>query len=157
MSIGNLKIVNGDLTEAKEKYIAHQCNCTTKSVKGLAVAVFGKFPYANIYKDRRAFGATEPGKIIVCGNGTTQRYVINMLAQYSGGRPKKPETYETRAQYFQQCLDQIKQIPDLESIAFPYNIGCGMAKGNWPRYQKMLSDFAAEVGVPVVLYRYEPN
>ena len=155
MTDSPLVIVNGDLTEATEKYIAHQCNCTTKTAKGLAQAIFAKFPYANIYKDRARFGATEPGNIVVCGDGVEKRYVINMLAQISGGRPKKPETFEARAEYFQQCLDQIKEIPDLDSIAFPYNIGCGLAKGNWPLYEKMLADFAREVNIPVVLYKYE--
>ena len=155
MSDSLLVVVNGDLTEAREKYIAHQCNCTTKTSKGLAHSIFTKFPYANVYKNRESFGATEPGNIIVCGNGEDKRYVINMMAQITGGKPKKPETFEIRAEYFQQCLDQIKEIPNLESIAFPFNIGCGLAKGNWPVYEKMLSDFAEEVKVPVVLYKYE--
>ena len=33
---GRLNIIEGNLLEASEQYIAHQCNCTSKGAKGLA-------------------------------------------------------------------------------------------------------------------------
>ena len=33
-------------------------------------------------------------------------------------------------------------LPELESVAFPYGIGCGLAGGNWEEYQAMLEEFA---------------
>lgn len=152
-----LQVVEGDLTEAREKFIAHQCNCTTKSVKGLAKTIFEKFPYSNVYSNRKKHNATEPGHIIVCGDGQENRYVINMMAQLTGGKPRYPETYEKRKEYFKACLDQISEISDLESIAFPYLIGCGLAGGKWDEYEAILKGFADKVKVPVVLYKYNPN
>ena len=157
MSTGNLKIVEGDLTEAKEKYIAHQCNCQSNNAKGIAKTIFDKFPFSNIYSEREKYGANEPGKIIICGNGKNERYVINMMGQISPGKPKFPETFDKRIDFFKQCLDEIAKIKNLTSIAFPYNIGCGLAKGNWPIYQKMLEEFASFVKVPVVLYKFKAD
>lgn len=155
MSTENFSIVEGDLTTAKEKYIAHQCNCITKYAKGIAKTIFDKFPYSNIYTEREKYGATIPGKIIICGDGKQKRFIINMMGQVSPGKPKFPETNEKRAEYFKECLDEITKIKNLTSIAFPYNIGCGLAKGNWPIYQKMIEEFAATVKVPVVLYKFK--
>ncbi|EAX95260.1 hypothetical protein TVAG_149800 [Trichomonas vaginalis G3] len=150
-----LSIVEEDITEAKEKYIVHQCNCITKYAKGLAKQIFDKFPYSNVYKNRERYSANIPGAIIVCGNGTDQRYVINLIGQFSAGKPTKSDTIENREGYFQSCLSEIAKIDNLESIAFPYRIGCGLAGGNWESYEKMLRNFAEEVKVPVVLYKFE--
>ena len=37
-----LQIVNGDLLNAKEPYIVHQCNCTSTNAKALAHFIFTK-------------------------------------------------------------------------------------------------------------------
>jgi len=145
----------GDLLESKADFIAHQCNCVTTKSKGLSSLIFEKFTYADIYSSRSK--PDKLGTIIVCGNSNqAQRYVINMLAQYYPGKPRfypeKSRSYpghtrdseERRLQAFQQCLDQIAQIPDIsgKSIAFPYGIGCGLAGGNWEKYEKILSDWS---------------
>lgn len=52
---------------------------------------------------------------------------------------------ESRKVYFEICLKLISQIPNLESIAFPYMIGCGLARGDWSSYLKMLENFESEV------------
>lgn len=149
-----LKIINGYLLEAKEKYIAHQANAVTNYCSGLAFYIFEKYPYSDIYKNR--FLADEPGSIKICGNGEEQRYVINMIAQYDPGPPKFQgrDTKENREKYFQQCLDQISKIENLESIAFPYLIGCGLAKGIWNNYLEMLTNFEDQLNnVDVVIYK----
>ena len=149
-----IKIIKGDLLEAKEQYITQQTNCCSQSASGLAYYLFHKFPYANTYRNR--FEEDVPGTIIICGNGLDKRYVINMNAQYTTGGPKyiSIDTSEIREVYFQQCLDQISKIENLESIAFPYLIGCGLAKGNWNNYFNMLNDFAeTKSNIEVVIYQ----
>src|SRR5271165_78515 len=91
-----LEIITGDLLEATEKYIAHNCNCLTQNSAGTAKAIFDKFPYANTY-ERRARGADGetankdvPGTIAILGNGQDQRFIINMYAMYYPGRSKYP-------------------------------------------------------------------
>lgn len=147
-----MQIVEGNLLEAKEKYICHQCNCVTDRAKGLAQALFGKFPYANVYKQRSK--ESVPETIHVAGNGRDKRFIINMFAQYSPGKVKERETAEMRLKYFRECLAKIAEIPDLESLAFPFLIGCGLAGGDWNLYLEELEAFAKTVKVPVILYRY---
>ncbi|KAI8471850.1 MAG: hypothetical protein J3K34DRAFT_225393 [Monoraphidium minutum] len=62
--------VQGDLLAAREQYIVHQANCISQGARGLAQALFARFPYANVYARRtRGAGVTDaPGTITVCGD-----------------------------------------------------------------------------------------
>ena len=85
------------------------------------------------------------GSIDIAGNGEDKRYVINMFSQYYPGKCKYPGNIDNaylRVNAFQSCLNKISKIDNLESIAFPYEIGCGLAGGDWKEYEKMISDFA---------------
>jgi len=147
------EIVKGDLLEAKEKYIAHQCNATSNQAGGLAHYLFKRFPYANIYKHRpypyKPTGPDFPGHFVLTGNGIDQRFVINMLAQYYPGDPVGDasllDSRKKREAYFTSCLVSMAQIKNMESIAFPFKIGCGLAGGDWDTYLKMLQVF--DIGV----------
>lgn len=168
----DLQVIAGDLLEAPEKYICHQCNCMSSSAAHLALAVFQRFPYADIYSPRPRWSQPPPeqapGQIVVCGNGNDQRFVINMLGQYYPGRPRFPGSQLdgtlARQEYFQTCLDRIILLPAIqaarvtnfvgdESIAFPWQIGCGAAGGDWVIYRHMIREFAEKVGIPVRVYR----
>lgn len=140
-----MKSITGDLLETDVKYIAHQCNCFSTSAAGLAKYIFEKFPYSDIYSNRKE--ADLPGDIIVRGNGDDQRYIIAILGQYYPGGPTENsvDTGYARQLWFKQCLEQISAIPDLNSIAFPFGIGCGLARGNWEVYSQMIEDFAQKL------------
>lgn len=156
-----IEIITGDLLDAKEKYIAHQCNCLTTNSAGAAKAIFDKYPFANTYLNR-----AEPdvmGSIKILGDGQNERYVINMFAQYYPGRSKYPEAQKdgiiTREKSFHKCLLRIAKIEKLESIAFPWKIGCNLGGGDWNHYLGTLTQFAnyveAQQGARVVIYRRE--
>jgi O-acetyl-ADP-ribose deacetylase (regulator of RNase III) len=158
-----MKIIEGDLLEAKEQYIAHQCNLVTNRAANLALSVFSRYPYANIYAERKyphdpEVSGPRMGDIIIRGNGDDQRLVINMCAQYYPGKPKfalsKRDGYEARQEAFAACLEKISKIPGLKSIAFPWGIGCGAAGGDWEKYQKMISEFESSTpGVEIRIYK----
>jgi O-acetyl-ADP-ribose deacetylase (regulator of RNase III) len=152
MSSPFLTLIDGDLLDAPEKFICHQCNCVTKSARGLSAAIFDRFPYADAYRERGAQKSTA-GTIQIRGNGADQRFVVNMFAQISGGKPKANESAARRVSLFRACLAELAKVRNLESVAFPYLIGCGMAGGNWDQYRSELERFADVVKVPVVVYK----
>lgn len=145
-----VRVVDGDLLDASEKFICHQCNCTTTYAKGLSASLFHRFPWAECY---RRGGQRTPGTIQVCGDGVSQRFIVNMFAQYGGGKPRGRDSQAARLDYFRQCLGQIAKLPGLESVAFPFLIGCGLAGGDWTRYHAEIERFAGIAKVPVVLYK----
>lgn len=139
-----IKEVCGNLLEHDAKYIAHQCNCVSTGYAGIAKAIYNKYPYSDVYSTRK--NPDKLGTIKVCGNGKDKRYIINMFSQYYPGTCKYPDggkdNPKLREESFKKCLDEISKIKDLESIAFPYLIGCGLAGGNWDNYEKMIYNFA---------------
>ena len=128
----------------------------SKGAAGLAFYLFDKFPYANVYERR-----SEPsslGTIEICGNGKEQRYVINMFSQYYPGHALKwPDSSKdgvlAREKLFKQCLDQISKIKELESVAFPYKIGCNLGGGCWENYLSMIEQFSNIVDAKVFMYQ----
>ena len=151
-----VKIIDGNLLEAKEKYLAHQCNCATIKSAHLAKSVFDKYPYANTYKSRTYDKSTRsiPGTIDVLGNGSDQRFVINMYAQYYPSKAKYAnDSYALRMGWFKQCLDEIAKIDSIKDLALPFNCGCGSAGGDWNQYYSEICNFANKYKINVVLYR----
>lgn len=150
-----IEIIQGDLLFADTQYIAHQTNTISNTAAGLAKLIFKKYPKADIYKNR--VKEDEAGKIIVIDN------VINMNAQIYPGKPKYPDSpkdgFRAREKYFKSCLDQIAIIPDLESVAFAFGIGTGLAAGNRKTYFEMLTNFESSLNtiknVRVKLYKKE--
>jgi len=131
-----IKTVDGDLLSyVKTHYIVHQCNAVTDQAKGIAETIFKKFPDADIYSDGTK---RKLGDVFIRGK------IINLVGQhYPGPASRKNDTIEKRVDAFKKGLETIsKKIPSNSSIAFPYNIGCGLAKGDWKVYKKMIQDFA---------------
>lgn len=160
----SIKIINGNILDSTEQYIAHQCNCVSNNgAAGLARTLFDHYPYADVYSGR-PLGTHKPGDIVIRGNGKDERYVIALMAQYYPGGPwnrrYRPNDYVTdspqaREAYFAKCLSKLLQL-NMESIAFPYKIGCGIAGGNWDNYSRMLDDFNKESKnkINIVIYNY---
>lgn len=155
-----IEIITGDLMDATEKYILHQTNCLSDGgAAGVARLIFNKYPHADCYSDRTA--PSEPGTIDVRGDGLEQRYVINLHGQFYPGGVHDPDSELdgtlARQQHFYKGLLQIAKLKDLESIALPWKIGCGIAGGDWEYYLGVLENFAKYVsdtqGARVVIYR----
>ena len=153
-SIPNLVQGVGDLLQCNAQCIVHQCNCVTRRPKHLSEAVFKRYPYVDIYSRRDGGLKDHPGTIIVTVNGTPHVYqvgndwnpiVINLLGQYGPGKSRGAnDSREKRYQWFLQGLNQIGQLGNLTNLAFPYQIGCGAAGGNWNRYYAAIKQFALQ-------------
>ena len=80
-----------------------------------------------------------------------------MYAQYEPGKPSRSgeDSQEMREAWFRRCLGLIgERIEGLESIAFPWQVGCGLAGGDWKAYEGMIKEFAeSHADVKVVVYK----
>jgi len=145
-----LNIVEGNLLDATETYLCHQCNCVTRRSKHLSKTVFTQFPYADIYSARQK--PAQPGTVDIKGNGTIQRYIINMLGQYYQGCPNSiKDRPDARIGFFKSCLDKMKILQG--DFAFPWRIGCGAAGGNWNDYLLLIQNFEKEIDGNVTIYK----
>lgn len=148
-------IYDSDLLDCGLQVIAQQCNCVTKSGKGLSKSISDFYEHANFY-DRNV--PSVPGTIEVRG-GKGRQWVLAMYAQYYPGGPslREGDTREQRILWFEKCLEKIEKIKNLREIAFPYNIGCGLAKGDWEVYHSILDRFAERNSFRVVLVSKSPE
>lgn len=163
MSLGirhpiTMEIKEQNLLSATEDYIVQQNCCTGCRPHGLSQVLVTAFPYANPYCNRKPMkkgGNTAieqdrdtPGTVKILGNGIEQRYVACLFAQFAMGKPGNynsfgiPDSAKDREKYFAECLECLaNQIPPTASVAFPYKIGCGLAGGNWSRYENILREW----------------
>lgn len=158
-----IEVVTGDLLNATEKYIVHQTNCLSDGgAAGVARLIFDKYPHSDCYLDRKE--PSKPGTIDVRGGSDGKRGVINLHGQFYPGGVQNPlsalDGSTARETYFYRGLLRIAKLENLESIAFPWKIGCGIAGGDWEHYLGKLSNFADYVerqGVVVRIYQREED
>jgi uracil-DNA glycosylase len=144
-----------DICESDVQIIAQQNNCTGRNAKGLAQALIEKFPEADFYSDRES--PSKPGTIELkkVGKG---KWVCAMYAQRNPGNSNesKNDSSDQRLEWFKECLKRVGKIKNIKSVAFPYNIGCGLAGGDWGKYHPLLITFAKEnPGLRVVIVSNE--
>lgn len=141
-----LSHVKGNILQSKATYIVHQTNCVSQGSKGLAREIFLAFPWANSYRDRKV--SSIPGTIELFGDGKSKRFVVNLYGQKNPGPIEigsTMETYRDRESWFEVGLKSLlEHLQKDESVAFPDQIGCGLAKGHWPTYLHMIETFALE-------------
>lgn len=157
-----LTIKSGDLLDAEEEYILQQCNCVACKPHGLSAAIAKRFPFADPYSLRRPmpernFAVKEdqptPGSIQLLDNEDCSKKVICLFAQYGMGKPYSYtnkgstavlDSFELRQKWFKLCLDEVAQlVPSGSALAIPFQIGCGLAGGDWKIYNKMITEWAA--------------
>jgi len=149
----SVTIIKDTIFNSNEDYIAHQCNCVSITSKGLAMLIFEKYPFANTYINRKGIPSVL-GSIDAWKTNSNQPGIINMYSQYYPGKSQfDNDSKEIRLLSFQKCLNYIKEIPYIKSIAFPYNIACGLAGGNWEDYLSLIIQFAQENNINVTIYK----
>ena len=136
-----LKHCRGDLLDCDADFIAHQCNCVVKRGKGLAAAIFKRFPETDVYSER--LENSTPGWNIIRGR------VINMMGQFYPGAPRfENDSAYLRLRWFVECLEGLTTELPLKTekrpirLAFPWRVGCGLGGGSWSKYLGALKRFA---------------
>jgi putative Appr-1-p processing enzyme family protein len=142
-----IKVVEGDILEAKEFFIVQQVNCQGVMGAGLAKAIYTKWPMVKReYLDYcKRVGPIDHliGRVQYVYISDTQ-IIANCFSQRYY---KKPEhRYDPRFGQFycytdydamENCFDYIATNVD-KSIAIPYGIGCGLAGGDWTEVEYLI-------------------
>ena len=163
--------VEGNLLEiAREPatLIVQQINCGTIKSHGLSRSIkdrFGIDPYerkprsSNVARDFYIPGhariITRNDVHVACLTGQVspgnlrKPYLLKLYPVPRDGKDDKPiqETYKLREEWFRSALRELTTVvlsygTTITTVAFPYQIGCGLAGGKWESYELMIEAFA---------------
>jgi len=137
-----------DITHATEKYLVVLGNCIETHVtkESRLSQIYDKYPYGNIYHNRKISGKKgKPGSIEIKSPGTDQSgpMIINILSLFYLGQNNFPnDNHEKRLFWFKRALSQISDIRNVTSIAFSQEL-IQEAVGNkyWDDYLVAIQDF----------------
>jgi O-acetyl-ADP-ribose deacetylase (regulator of RNase III) len=144
-------IIEGDLLKSDADVIGHQTNCMGVMGSGVAKVIREKYPLAyeqykltcDSVKPTQLLGECQ---VVSTGKGN---YVANLFGQLNFGRDKRHTDYDA----LKRALTDLKHWAKKSNykVALPYNIGCGLAGGDW----KVVGDMIEEVfqDYEVTLYR----
>lgn len=132
-----MKIITGDITNIERGIIIHQVN--NKGVMGAGVAKSIRAKYPSHYTDYSR-ASLQLGSL-VCSRISNTFGVIGMVSQNGYGRDKN--VIYTDYSAFRSCLEQIRVFYNKNpriKYYMPYNIGCGLANGNWSVISAMIEE-----------------
>lgn len=125
----------------------------------------------------------KPGSVVVRAwrkNSQNRPLVACLLGQFGPGKPgyrgkggkfgneckkqRVDDTFSNREAWFRASLTSLRAYlsdpqgegVSVKSVAFPWQIGCGLAGGNWKRYRRMIIAFQAavsDIGVQVTVVK----
>ena len=148
----------GNLLSGKYNVICHQVNCKGVMGAGLAKQIRNKYPFVYFdYTRALQYENAGLGHIVVSHvDDGNCKIIISMFGQDGYGRDKKYTDYNA----FKECLKTLKKTLDaystsfISSVAFPENIGCGLAGGNWNIILPMIQEFADNIKQDVYIVRF---
>lgn len=142
-----IHIIEGDLFEAKEGLLCHQVNCKGVMGRGVAKTFKEKFPmaFAQYAANCETYRGISDELLGLCSFYRIEDdfYTCCMFAQddYRGSGVK------TNYAAFEECCDNIKRaiesfggLDKSSPINMPYNIGCGLAGGDWSIIYSILDE-----------------
>lgn len=150
-----IKLIEGDLLDAKEDIIAHQSN--TRGVWGAGLARELRAEYPDAYKWYKRvceeYGDNLLGTCWVIDDGN--KYIANLFGQTGYGRDKNIVYTSYHALETALRSLNVRSDQDELSVALPWGLGCGLANGDWNIVYKIIDRVFEET--EVTLYRLKQS
>ena len=137
-----LIIVEGDLLKIKEGMIVHQVNNCGKMGAGLAKQIREKYQehyndYIDMYNQFLKCNPEDKQVKALLGKHIDTKYdnliIRGIFSQDGYGRDKTYTSYE----HLKTCLQNIAKSK-VDAVYIPYELGCGLAGGDWNIVSKMI-------------------
>lgn len=130
----SLIYVDGDLLASDCDIIMHQANCQSVMNAGIAKSIRQKYPDAFLVDkaDPRSPEERLGGYTSVTEDGRT---IVNLYGQFGYGRGENYTNYGALEHALYTFLSTVEGTP---KIGLPYNMGCGLAGGDWNVVESIL-------------------
>lgn len=145
----NIIILPGSCLDSMAQVIAHQTNC--KGVMGAGVARAIRKEYPEITQEYQAECKSNNmlGKCQLIATRDA-RYIANLFGQKGFGSGLQTN-YDALRSALHSLVEQM-QLLKLKSVSMPYNIGCGLAGGDWNVVFSILRDTFAGTDIRLELW-----
>jgi len=126
-----IKIIDGDILQAKEDIWCHQTNAMGVMGGGIAKQIREKYPevyksYKELCNKRNPNDLLGSVQYVECHNG----YIIaNLFGQEGFGRNKQYTDYDALREALTSIYERATNHK--ESVAIPWKIGSALGGGNW--------------------------
>lgn len=145
-----VKIVEGNILDAHEDVTCHQVNCMGIMGSGLAKQIRNKYPevfieyYAYCKRHEILEQMMGVAQHVKCYDG---KIIANLFGQFRYGTDRQYTDYAA----LECALRNMKQYAQSNqlSIAIPYQIGCGLAGGNWDIVNKIIEEVFNDYNVTI--------
>ena len=136
-----IEIVNCPLEEFDEaEILANQTNCLGRFGSGVALAIKNKYP--EVYEGYRNFCKENKhkllGSVYICDTNDGKT-IANLFGQERYGRVGRYTDYNALNSALYSLANYMKDC-GMQSVAFPYKIGCGTGGGDWNLVSKMIQE-----------------
>ena len=145
-----IEIVNGNIFDGNDDIICHQVNTFGVMGAGIAAEIKKRFPrvYEIYYEICNEYKSNQlMGNVLFC-NQYAPPEIANFFSQYN---------MTTDYQSLKSCLIAVYNYAkrNSRSIAIPYGMGCGIAKGNWDTVYEMIEEIFGKDDVKCTIYKLE--
>lgn len=145
-------VVNGDVTSAPQRVIAHQVNCMRTMGSGVAVAMRKIFP--EHYDDYMNDSRKPEEKFGTCIRTYIEtKHIVGLYGQFRYGRTGQFTDYKALKNAFEELCIHITKKHKVFEVAMPFGIGAGLGGGNWDIILSHLSDVANKYKVHIYFYK----
>lgn len=150
-----VEIIKGNIVDCAENTIIQQVNCQGAMGKGVAKALYTKYPEILKYYKWHCKGKSPESLLgkIMYHQLSDGKMIMNCFAQldYRHKNDLGDKVY-TDYNAFGECMVQVKEIVGAGAIAAPMYIGCGLAGGDWSVIHGILSDIFNDNKITLKLY-----
>jgi len=148
---------SGDILNwvGKVDVIGHQVNCLGIMGGGLALQIARKYPkvekdYINYIRQNSSKSCLGRCFMVPIENGC---HIANLFGQYDVGVGIKTD-YKALSKSFEELKKQMIQH-NMNTLALPVNLGCGLAGGNWATVLSLIKKAFGESDIQVILINYK--
>lgn len=154
----NIIFLKGDVLKTTADIICHQVNC--KSIMGAGLAKQIKTIYPKVYRqyadlcNQYNCSSQLLGTVDFC---ETDNYIIaNCFGQWGISRTVRQTDYDA----LKKCFKTVKNYTEennLKCIAMPYNIGCGLAGGDWNTVLNIIIDVFKNTNLTIKIVEWDKS
>lgn len=147
-----IKIVEGNILDAKEGIICHQVN--TRGVMGAGLARQIRDKYPSTYKKYVLYCKSKSVDDLLGDVLFTQedKLIANIFGQKDYGREKQQTDYNALRNGFRRVFNRASGRDNKTctySVAIPQGIGCGLAGGDWNVVYGIIEDVFKDYNVTI--------